>query len=69
MAIQRTQHCEDRKRQMVWEKLQRQLDAFGLWIKHETIHDATFIEADPGSSKKPHGEGSMTRPQPRWNLG
>jgi IS5 family transposase len=38
-----------------------QLDAIGLQVKHGTIQDATFIEAHPGSSKKPHGVDAKTR--------
>ena len=38
-----------------------QLDAKGLKVKRGTIQDATFIEADPGSSKKPRGEEAKTR--------
>src|SRR5512139_1518775 len=40
----------------IWSELQRQLDAKGLKVKRGTIQDATFIEADPGSSKKPRGD-------------
>jgi len=40
------------KDKMVWAELQRQLDAMGLQVKRGTIQDATFIEADPGKSKK-----------------
>ena len=36
---------------LVWAELQRQLDAMGLQVKRGTIQDATFIEADHGSSK------------------
>ena len=36
---------------VVWAELQRQLDAMGLQVKRGTIQDATFIEADHGSSK------------------
>jgi len=43
------------KDEIVWAELQRQLDAMGLEVKRGTIQDATFIEADPGSSKKPRG--------------
>ena len=46
---------------IVWEELQRQLDAKGLKVKRGTIQDATFIEADPGSSKKPRGDEAKTR--------
>jgi IS5 family transposase len=45
----------------VWAEFQRQLDAKGLKVKRGTIQDATFIEADPGSSKKPRGEEAKTR--------
>jgi transposase, IS5 family len=50
-----------KKDKMVWAELQRQLDAMGLQVKRGTIQDATFIEADPGSSKEPHDEGAKTR--------
>ncbi len=46
---------------LVWAELQRQLDALGLKVKRGTIQDATFIEADPGSSKKPRGDEAKTR--------
>ena len=46
---------------IVWEELQKQLDAKGLKVKRGTIQDATFIEADPGSSKKPRGDEPKTR--------
>ena len=49
------------KDKMVWAELQRQLDAMGLKVKRGTIQDATFIEADPGSSKKPRGDDAKTR--------
>jgi IS5 family transposase len=45
------------KDKMVWAELQRQLDGMGLRVKRGTIQDATFIEADPGSSKKPKDDG------------
>jgi IS5 family transposase len=44
------------KDKMVWAELQRQLDGMGLRVKRGTIQDATFIEADPGSSKKPKND-------------
>jgi IS5 family transposase len=50
-----------KKDKMVWAELQRQLDAMGLQVKRGTIQDATFIEADHGSSKKPRGIGAKTR--------
>lgn len=46
---------------LVWAEFQRQLDAMGLRVKRGTVQDATFIEADPGSSKKPRGEEARTR--------
>ena len=49
------------KDELVWEELQRQLDSRGLQVKRGTIQDATFIEADPGSSKKPRRENARTR--------
>ena len=45
----------------IWSELQRQLDAKGLKVKRGTIQDATFIEADSGSSKKPRGDEAKTR--------
>ena len=53
--------AETGKDRMVWAELQRQLDAKGLEVKRGTIQDATFIEADPGSSKKPRGDDAKTR--------
>ena len=52
---------ESGKYDLVWAELQRQLDAMGLHVKRGTMQDATFIEADPGSSKKPRGEDAKTR--------
>ena len=45
---------------VVWAELQRQLDAMGLQVKRGTVQDATFIEADPGSSNKSRGGVSRT---------
>jgi IS5 family transposase len=53
--------AETGKEEMVWAELQRQLDAMGLKVKRGTVQDATFIEADPRSSKKPRGEDAKTR--------
>jgi IS5 family transposase len=53
--------AETGKDRVVWAELQRQLDAMGLEVKRGTIQDATFIEADPGSSKKPRGNDAKTR--------
>lgn len=49
------------KDRLVWNELQRQLNAKGLKVRKGTIQDATFIEADHGSSKKPRGEEAKTR--------
>jgi IS5 family transposase len=53
--------AESGKDELIWSELQRQLDAMGLQVKRGTMQDATFIEADPGSSKKPRGEDAKTR--------
>jgi len=57
----RERMAKTEKDKLVWAELQRQLDAMGLQVKRGTIQDATFIEADPGSSKKPHDESAKTR--------
>jgi len=46
---------------VIWAELQRQLDAMGLRVKRGTMQDATFIEADHGSSNKPRGDEAKTR--------
>ena len=48
---------------LVWAELQRQLDAKGLKVRRGIVQDATFIEADSGSSesKKPRGDEAQTR--------
>ena len=53
--------AESGKDELVWAELQRQLDSMGLHVKRGTIQDATFIEADPGSSKKLRGEDAKPR--------
>ena len=53
--------AESGKAELIWSELQRQLVAMGLQVKCGTVQDATFIEADPGSSKKPRGEDAKTR--------
>ena len=52
---------ESGKDELIWAELQRQLETMGLQVKRGTMQDATFIEADPGSSKKPRGDGAKTR--------
>jgi IS5 family transposase len=49
------------KDKLVWAELQRQLEALGLKVRRGTVQDATFIEADPGSSKKSRGDEAKTR--------
>jgi len=49
------------KEEVVWAELQRQLDAKGLKVKRGTIQDATFIEADPGKSKRMSDGVAKTR--------
>jgi IS5 family transposase len=49
------------KDEVVWAELQKQLDAMGLKVKRGTIQDATFIEADPGKSKKTSDGVAKTR--------
>ena len=44
----------------VWAELQRQLGSMGLQVKRGTIQDATFIEADPDSSR--NREATTLRP-------
>ena len=53
--------AETGKKEVVWAELQRQMDAMGLQVKRGTVQDATFIEADSGSSKKLRGENAKTR--------
>jgi IS5 family transposase len=57
----RERMAETGKDKMVWSELQRQLDAMGLRVKRGTIQDATFIESDPGSSRKPKNGVAKTR--------
>lgn len=49
------------KDKLVWDEIQRQLDALGLKVRRGTVQDATFIEADPGAPKKPRGDEAKTR--------
>jgi transposase, IS5 family len=57
----RERMAKTKKDKVVWSELQRQLDAMGLQVKRGTMQDATFIEADPGSSKKLRGDEAKTR--------
>ena len=50
------------KTDVIWQELQRQLDAEGLVVKEGSIQDATFIAADPGrSGNKPRDNEARTR--------
>ena len=49
------------KDKLVWSELQRQLDDLGLKVRRGIVQDATFIESDPGSTKKLRGDESKTR--------
>jgi len=55
--------AETGRDKLVWEELQRQLDAKGLTIKKGVVQDATFITADPGHARadKPRGTEARTR--------
>lgn len=55
--------AESGRDRLVWEELQRQLDAKGLKVKKGVVQDATFITADPGHAPadKPRGEEAKTR--------
>ena len=46
---------------LIWAELQRQLDEKGLRVRKGVAQDASFIEADPGPSGKPRGDGAATR--------
>ncbi len=51
------------KDKVIWQELQRQLDAKKLKIRKGTIQDATFITADPGHAtvNTPRGDEAKTR--------
>ncbi len=55
--------AESGRDRLIWEELQRQLDAKGLKVKKGVVQDATFITSDPGHAKadKPRGEEARTR--------
>jgi transposase, IS5 family len=57
MAISRANGL-DWKDELVCKELQGQLDVRGLSVKKGTIQDATFIEDDPGKSKKLRGDNA-----------
>ena len=45
---------------LVWVELQGQLDAKGLRVRNGVAQDASFVEADPGTSNKPRGDDALT---------
>ena len=45
----------------MWAELSQQLDAKGLKVRKGVAQDASFIEADPGSSNKARGEEAKSR--------
>lgn len=48
------------KDRLIWDELQRQLDAKGFKVRKGVAQDASFIEADPGGLG-PRGEEARTR--------
>jgi IS5 family transposase len=55
--------AESGRDRLVWEELQRQLDAKGLEVRKGVVQDATFITSDPGHAPadEPRGEEAETR--------
>jgi transposase, IS5 family len=55
--------AETGRDKLVWEELQRQLDAKGLTVRKGVVQDASFITSDPGHARadKPRGEEAKTR--------
>jgi len=55
--------AESGRDKLVWEELQRQLDAKGLKVKKGVVQDASFITSDPGHAPadKPRGGEAKTR--------
>ena len=55
--------AESGRDRLVWEELQRQLDAKGLKVKKGVVQDASFITSDPGHAPadKPRGGEAKTR--------
>ncbi len=51
------------KDRLIWDELQRQLDAEGLKVEKGVIQDASFITADPGhaGADEPRGDAAQTR--------
>jgi len=55
--------AETGRDRLIWEELQRQLDAKGLRVRKGVAQDASFITADPGHARadKPRGTEARTR--------
>jgi transposase, IS5 family len=55
--------AETGRDKLVWEELQRQLDAKGLKVRKGVVQDASFITSDPGHARteEPRGEEAKTR--------
>ena len=55
--------AETGRDKLIWEELQRQLDAKGLKVKKGVAQDASFITANPGHARadKPRGTEARTR--------
>ncbi len=55
--------AESGRDKLIWEELQRQLDAKGLKVKKGVVQDASFITSDPGHAPadKPRGGEALTR--------
>jgi IS5 family transposase len=55
--------AESGRDKLIWEELQRQLDAKGLKVKKGVVQDASFITSDPGHAPadKPRGGEAKTR--------
>ena len=55
--------AETGRDKLVWEELQRQLNAKGLKVRKGVVQDATFITSDPGHTwaDKPRGDDARTR--------
>ena len=55
--------AESGRDKLIWEELQRQLDAKGLKVKKGVVQDASFITSDPGHAPadKPRGGEARTR--------
>ena len=64
--------AESGRDRLIWEELQRQLDAKGLKAKKGVVQDATFITADPGhapADKPREGEAGAGVPESLHQFG